>query len=156
MAASVPGRESMRRALGSNGRLGKLIRKLPIVVKVDDFVFVHGGVTPAWARLGVDGINQAVEGETVDLATDDIADAGLINTQLFCDITLQQSVLSLVAGDHLTDLVQALQREALVREQALDAGLGEIQITGGIGVCLATGFERLLQYCYELSGLCHK
>jgi len=53
----VPGRTAMRRALGPTGRLGRVIRKLPVVVRRGNLILTHAGITPKWARLGVDGIN---------------------------------------------------------------------------------------------------
>src|SRR5262245_23484081 len=55
----APGRASMRRALGPRGRLGRAIRALPIAYGVAGVVFVHAGLLPAWARHGVDGLNEA-------------------------------------------------------------------------------------------------
>ena len=59
MVENAPGRAAMRRALGPNGRLGRYLRAMPIAALIDDAVFVHGGLTPVWARLGVEGLNRA-------------------------------------------------------------------------------------------------
>lgn len=59
MLENVPGRAAMRRALGPTGRLGRSLRAMSVAVLVDGAVFVHGGLVPSWARLGVDGLNQA-------------------------------------------------------------------------------------------------
>ena len=56
---NVPGRSGMRRALGPHGRLGRVIRGLPVAYTAGGTVFVHAGLTPAWARRGVEGLNQA-------------------------------------------------------------------------------------------------
>jgi hypothetical protein len=55
----VPGRAVLRRALGPRGRLGKLVRSLPVAVQRGSTVFVHAGLSPAWARLGPAGLNAA-------------------------------------------------------------------------------------------------
>jgi hypothetical protein len=57
---NVPGRAALRRAMRPGARFGRALRRLPAVVQRGDTVFVHGGLVPAWARLGVDGINHAL------------------------------------------------------------------------------------------------
>jgi hypothetical protein len=52
----VPGRAAMRRALGPRGALGKALRALPIAYTSGDNLFVHAGLLPAWAELGVSGL----------------------------------------------------------------------------------------------------
>jgi hypothetical protein len=53
----VPGRTALRRALAPRARLGRAIRALPVAHVAGDAVFVHAGLLPRFARLGVDGLN---------------------------------------------------------------------------------------------------
>lgn len=53
----VPGRSAMRRSLGARGKIGRALRALPVVHRTLDTIFVHGGLRPEWAELGVDAIN---------------------------------------------------------------------------------------------------
>lgn len=55
----VPGRMALRRAMGAHGELGRLIRSLPVAVTSARCVFSHAGLSPAWARLGIEGLNRA-------------------------------------------------------------------------------------------------
>lgn len=55
---NVPGRLAMRRELGAHGRLGKVIRKLPIAIRARRAAFVHAGLSPSWAGYGIDGLNE--------------------------------------------------------------------------------------------------
>jgi hypothetical protein len=58
----------MRQAFGRDGGYGKWLRDLPVVVTIDGFVFVHGGISPAVAPLGCGAINAQVRRElTTDL-----------------------------------------------------------------------------------------
>ena len=58
----------MRLAFGRDGEYGRWLRQLPVAIKIDDFVFVHGGISPAVAPLGCDAINDRVRRElTSDL-----------------------------------------------------------------------------------------
>lgn len=56
---NAPGQAAMRRALGPRARLGRHLRTLPIALQEGSSVFSHAPLTPRWARLGVDGLNQA-------------------------------------------------------------------------------------------------
>ena len=50
----------MRQAFSRDGEYGKWLRDLPVVVKIDQLVFVHGGLSPAVAPLGCAAINEQV------------------------------------------------------------------------------------------------
>lgn len=53
------GIEARRRAFAPDGEYGGWLVERGFVATVGDTVFVHGGITPDWARKGVDGINAA-------------------------------------------------------------------------------------------------
>jgi hypothetical protein len=57
-ALNAPGRLAMRRMLGPRGKLGRAIRKFPVVLKLGDTLFSHSALTPKWARLGIEGLNE--------------------------------------------------------------------------------------------------
>jgi calcineurin-like phosphoesterase family protein len=58
----------MRQAFGREGEYGRWLRQLPVVIKIDGLVFVHGGISPAIAPLGCAAINEQVRRElTSDL-----------------------------------------------------------------------------------------
>ena len=54
----VPGRAALRKALGPNGRLGRALRALPVAYQTQGHLFLHAGLLPDWAELGVDGLNE--------------------------------------------------------------------------------------------------
>src|SRR6188768_1832293 len=54
----VPGRTELRRALGPRGALGRALRALPVAYVTSQTLFVHGGLLPAWAEAGVEGLNR--------------------------------------------------------------------------------------------------
>jgi hypothetical protein len=58
--ASFGGEQARRAAFSQTGEYGAWLRTHKAVVIVDDTVFVHGGITPEMARLGVDAINAGV------------------------------------------------------------------------------------------------
>jgi hypothetical protein len=53
----VPGRAALARALGPRGALGRALRQLPVAYQSDGVLFVHAGLLPEWAALGIDGLN---------------------------------------------------------------------------------------------------
>lgn len=50
----------MRQAFDRMGEYGRWLRGQNAVVRINGIIFVHGGIDPATAALGCDGINQAV------------------------------------------------------------------------------------------------
>src|SRR5215204_1855241 len=59
LAQQLPlGSIEMRLAFGRDGEYGKWLRDLPAVVKINDLVFVHGGLSPAVAPMGCAAINE--------------------------------------------------------------------------------------------------
>lgn len=50
-------------ALGPDGHYGKWIRKLPIIDRIQDVLFVHGGIHPSLAPLSTDEFNSRVDKE---------------------------------------------------------------------------------------------
>ncbi|MEM7246166.1 MAG: metallophosphoesterase [Acidobacteriota bacterium] len=116
MVDHVPGKSEMRRALGPRGRLGRALRRMPVVAREGTTLFIHGGVSPAWARLGMDGLNKAAgdawasDPDTLgDLPEDSVlidAEGPLWNRRLAKDdgaLARQrvQSVLSSLGGDRM-------------------------------------------------------
>jgi len=77
--ASFGGAEARRLALAPKGKYGRWLRSLPAIARIGGTVFVHGGVTPEVAALGVDGIRKRVSGE---LRRMDAARAGAVGKQL--------------------------------------------------------------------------
>ena len=57
----------MRQAFGRDGEYGRWLRQLPVTVKIDGVMFLHGGISPAVAPLGCAAINDQVRR---DLSTD--------------------------------------------------------------------------------------
>ena len=58
----------MRQAFGRDGEYGRWLRQLPATIKIDGFMFAHGGISPAVAPMGCAAINEQVRRElTSDL-----------------------------------------------------------------------------------------
>jgi hypothetical protein len=52
-----------REAFGSQGKYGKWLRNVPVINKIGDSAFLHGGINPALNVKSVDQINTAVRAE---------------------------------------------------------------------------------------------
>lgn len=58
--AGYGGEAPRKQAFSVEGEDGRWLLGLGVTAKVGDSVFVHGGIDPNWAGLGIDGINAAV------------------------------------------------------------------------------------------------
>jgi hypothetical protein len=63
MRTHPPGFVEQREAFGPDGKYGKWIRTLPAVARIDDSIFLHGGISPDFASWQVDKINQVIAAE---------------------------------------------------------------------------------------------
>lgn len=50
-------------AIAADEPLGKWLRSLPIAVRIDGWLFMHGGLSPEWAKLSLDEINATARSE---------------------------------------------------------------------------------------------
>jgi hypothetical protein len=66
--AHVPGQSALRKALAKNAPLGRVLRRLPVAHQSGGCLFVHAGLLPAWAELGVSGLNARAAAEWVEAA----------------------------------------------------------------------------------------
>jgi hypothetical protein len=55
-----------RRAFSHDGKYGKWLLSKPIVVVVNGTAFVHGGLSPMIAEIGLDGVNDKLQGEMAE------------------------------------------------------------------------------------------
>ena len=61
-----PGFFAHRRMFASDGKYGEWLLAKPIVVVVNGTAFVHGGLSPMIADIGLDGVNDTLQGEMVE------------------------------------------------------------------------------------------
>src|SRR6185436_10892487 len=59
----VPGRAALRRALAPTATLGRALRSLPVAYMRQGSLFVHAGLLPEWASLGIDGLDRLAKQE---------------------------------------------------------------------------------------------
>lgn len=56
-----------RTAFSAEGKYGKWLRQKNAVVKVNDLVFLHGGISPKYAGATLDSLNETIRGEMANL-----------------------------------------------------------------------------------------
>jgi hypothetical protein len=78
LAQTPPGKLEHRAAWAPNGAIGKWVIDNPAVLRLGDTLFVHAGLSAAYAQLSLDAINGAV---AKALAARDQADTAIINDQ---------------------------------------------------------------------------
>jgi len=59
------GKTGLRRAFGARGEYGSWIRHNDAVIRINDVLFVHGGISPGYARQSIAQINGKVRAELV-------------------------------------------------------------------------------------------
>lgn len=64
-----PGFFGLRRAFGSKGAYGPWLMSKPLMVVINGTAFVHGGLSPLVAELGLDGVNRELKTQVVDYVT---------------------------------------------------------------------------------------
>lgn len=62
------GLTELRRAFSLQGKYGKWIRGRNTIIKIDGTLFLHGGLSPAFAEGSVRGINESVRAELSDFS----------------------------------------------------------------------------------------
>jgi hypothetical protein len=60
----------LRRGFGSTGDYGPWLMSKPLLVVINDIAFVHGGMSPLVAELGLDGINQDMRSQVTEYVTE--------------------------------------------------------------------------------------
>lgn len=79
-ALHPPGFFAHRRAFRSDGEYGRWLLSKPLIVIVNDTAFVHGGLSPRVAELGLEGVNGRLKAdlERYVVQLDVLVDAGLL------------------------------------------------------------------------------
>ena len=76
-----PGYFAHRKAFASDGHYGRWLLGKPLIVVIDDTAFVHGGLSPLVAELGLDGVNRQLKSEVSQYMAgfEALAAAGLVD-----------------------------------------------------------------------------
>ncbi len=83
-----PGFFGLRRAFSSRGEYGAWLMKKPLMVVINGTAFVHGGLSPLVAELGLEGVNGELRSQVSDyvIQVEMLVDEGLLDpTDSFYD-----------------------------------------------------------------------
>ena len=125
-----------RRAFGSKGKYGAWLLSKPAIVVINGTAFVHGGLSPMVARIGLEGVNRQLVGEMADYVEQlqVLYDAGvLLPTDAFYD---HPGLLArhLPAIDATSDVLSAVDVIKKLNESELQSLEGPLWYRGNI-VC---------------------
>ncbi len=91
-----PGFVERMQALGPEGVYGKWLRTLPTAVRIDDTIFVHGGISQQLAEWSLEEINDRVRQEIEDF---DTAKRRMIDRQLIVPFATLQEMFDAADGE---------------------------------------------------------
>jgi hypothetical protein len=112
MTAHPPGYLEYRDAVAPNGRYGKWLRTKPVVVEIDDTVFMHGGINPSFTTESLDNINKRARQELTDW---DQGLKWLVNHDLALPFSTLQEVVE-AANAEYTRLAARAKKDGTVSE----------------------------------------
>jgi hypothetical protein len=140
-----PGFYAHRRAFGSEGKYGRWLMQKPLLVVVNDTAFVHGGLSPVVAELGLDRLNDEMRGQVVDyvLAFEALSAAGLIDPAVnFYD---HAAIAEALLADENTPagLREAMTAVVELNDAPVHDSIGPIWYRGNVGCSILTEGEVL-------------
>jgi hypothetical protein len=72
--ASFGGEEALRKALSATGEYGVWIRNHAAIIKINDALFMHGGLSPAYAKRPLRELNETIRRELRGEAAPNVID----------------------------------------------------------------------------------
>lgn len=143
--ARPPGFYAHRRAFGSEGKYGRWLLQKPLLVVVNDTAFVHGGLSPVVADLGLNRLNDEMRSQVMDyvVAVEALNNAGLMDPATnFYD---HESAAEALLADATTpaELRAALETVIRLNDAPVHDSGGPLWYRGNVGCSLPTEGEAL-------------
>ena len=116
-AATPLGSVELQLAFGREGEYGRWLRERHAVARINGYVFVHGGISPAAAALGCAGINERVRSELQAIPVGDAEQlAAFLITREDGPLWYRGLALEdeLAFADELEQILDAMQARALI------------------------------------------
>jgi hypothetical protein len=128
-------------AFGPDGVYGRWLRARDTVARINGVLFLHGGISPATAALGCEGINDTVRSELKQLPVDGPRLAAFLSTRedgplWYRGLAVESD--STLAGD-LATMLERLQARAIVIGHTVTANSRIATRFGGRVVQIDTG-----------------
>ena len=140
-----PGFYAHRRAFGSEGKYGRWLLQKPLVVVVNDTAFVHGGLSPMVADLGLDRLNDEMRSQIVDyvVAIETLNNAGLFDPGMnFYEHEFAAEEL-LADATATAEVRAALETVVALNDAPVHDSGGPLWYRGNVGCSLPTEGESL-------------
>ena len=148
-----PGFFAHRRAFASDGKYGAWLLQKPIVVVINGTAFVHGGLSPMIADIGLDGVNGTLRGEMESYVRDlDVliaANVLLPTDNFYSHPQILDTYMPAVNAD--AELLAAVADAREFAESDLNASDGPLWYRGNVS-CTRVVEEERLQSALEAIG----
>lgn len=140
-----PGFFAHRQAFSSEGKYGRWLLEKPILVVVNDTAFVHGGLPPLVAELGLDELNNQLQAQVRDYIREIevLVDAGFIDPAVnFYD---HRAVAEAHAADVTLapDIQSALEAILILNDASVHDAAGPLWYRGAVGCSALTESDVL-------------
>ena len=140
-----PGFFGHRQAFSSEGKYGRWLMEKPLMVVVNGYAFVHGGMPPLVAELGLDGLNDTLGSQVSEY----VAQVGVLNEAGLMDPGLSfyehvKHAKSLARMTTLSaDIDNALQTIIESNGSPVHGGQGPLWYRGTVGCSTLVEGDRL-------------
>ena len=134
-----------RREFEADGKYGTWLLTQPMIVVVNGTAFVHGGLSPMIAEIGLDGVNEELAGD-LDSYVENLGtlyDAGVLTPMdnFYSHPRILQNYMPSVEGD--AQLLDAIKETRKLAESDLHAPEGPLWYRGNVACCRLVEEERL-------------
>lgn len=134
-----------RREFEADGKYGAWLLSQPVVVVINGTAFVHGGLSPMIADIGLDGVNGTLAGEMERYIEnlEPLVDAGVLTPMdsFYAHPRILQSYMPSVDAE--ADLLDVIAETQKLAESDMHAPDGPLWYRGNVACCRITEEERL-------------
>jgi hypothetical protein len=134
-----------RREFGADGKYGAWLLSQPVVVVINATAFVHGGLSPMIAEIGLDGVNGTLAGELERYIEnlEPLYAAGVLTPMdnFYAHPRILQSYMPTVEAD--AALIKAIEETRKLAESDLHAPDGPLWYRGNVACCRLVEEDRL-------------
>ncbi len=134
-----------RREFEADGKYGAWLLSQPVVVVVNGTAFVHGGLSPMIADIGLDGVNGTLADELERYVEnlEPLVDAGVLTPMdsFYAHPRILQNYMPSVEAD--TALLDAIAETRKLAESDMHAPDGPLWYRGNVACCRIVEEERL-------------
>ncbi|MDH3758816.1 MAG: hypothetical protein OES93_13255, partial [Gammaproteobacteria bacterium] len=130
---------------GADGKYGAWLLSQPVVVVINATAFVHGGLSPMIAEIGLDGVNGTLAGELERYIEnlEPLYAAGVLTPMdnFYAHPRILQSYMPTVEAD--AALIKAIEETRKLAESDLHAPDGPLWYRGNVACCRLVEEDRL-------------